>query len=120
MVSMNPGGPGSGMRARITRRTWRFRESMSLCELASARQSKQLQGKGNITFALNWEADPLGMRDNMMRAYLASGDEPPGYARPDRNVEQAVAVQVTEFASVLLDEFNPAESVNFQTNIEQT
>ena len=55
-----------------------------------------------------------------MPAHLASGNERASCVKPYRNIQQAVAVQVAEFASVFVDEFNPAESMNLQTNTEQT
>ena len=54
-----------------------------------------------------------------MRAHLPGGDQQPGRLHPNCNVQQTVAVEMTEFAPLLLDELNSAESVNFQTNPRQ-
>ena len=52
----------------------------------------------------------------MVRAHTGVGEQPIGGLMAHGNVQQTVSVKMAEFAACPLDEFNPAETVNFQAN----
>ena len=54
-----------------------------------------------------------------MRAYLPGSEQQVRRPLPYGNVQQAVTMKMTEFASFFLDEFSSAKPVHFQTNIRQ-
>ena len=80
---------------------------------------EQLQRKGDIGDGFELVADPTGVREDVVSTDLSAGDELFCLFEWEENIEQTMPVKVAEFAFLLMDKLNAAESVYLQIGFWQ-